>query len=176
MQNFIKEWLHPRYFDYLEKELRAAYLDSFSSFGQNLFERYVLFAEAWIDDTQCRDPETHHLLGRDKLNQELESIEKAAGIHAAKDFRNEIVNYVLRYKNKNGNAPRWNEYEKIKVVLEKRMFSATENIMPVVSFGPKQDRELDEKHSKFLERMLESGYTANQVKILVSWWSNQKKK
>jgi serine protein kinase len=175
-QNFIKEWLHPRYFDYLEKELRAAYLDSFSSFGQNLFERYVLFAEAWIDDTQCRDPETHHLLGRDKLNQELESIEKAAGIHAAKDFRNEIVNYVLRYKAKNGGAaPRWNEYEKIKVVLEKRMFSATENIMPVISFGPKSDNELTEKHNRFVERMKDKGYTELQIKQLVSWWSNNKK-
>ena len=172
---FIKEHLHKQYFEYLESELRRAYLDSFDSFGQNMFERYFLFAEAWISDEQCRDPETHTILNRDALNQRLEEMEKPAGIHNAKDFRNEIVNYVLRYKNKNGSAPRWNEYEKIKVVLEKRMFSATENIMPVVSFGPKQDRELDEKHSKFLERMLEQGYTTSQVKILVSWWANQKK-
>lgn len=174
-QAFIKEHLHKRYFEYLEGELRKAYLDSFDSFGQNMFERYVLFAEAWISDEQCRDPETHTLLNRDALNARLEEMEKPAGIVNAKDFRNEIVNYVLRYKNKNGSAPRWNEYEKIKVVLEKRMFSATENIMPVVTFGPKQDKEIAEKHSKFLERMIESGYTENQVKILVSWWSAQKK-
>lgn len=174
-QAFIKEHLHKRYFEYLEGELRKAYLDSFDSFGQNMFERYVLFAEAWISDEQCRDPETHTLLNRDALNARLEEMEKPAGIVNAKDFRNEIVNYVLRYKNKNGVAPRWNEYEKIKVVLEKRMFSATENIMPVVTFGPKQDKEIAEKHSKFLERMIESGYTENQVKILVSWWSAQKK-
>jgi serine protein kinase len=93
----------------------------------------------------------------------------------AKDFRNEIVNYVLRYKNKHDVAPRWNEYEKIKVVLEKRMFSATENIMPVVSFGPKGDKEAEEKHTKFVERMIENGYSENQVKILVSWWSQNKK-
>ncbi len=174
--NAIKEWLHPRYFDYLEKELRAAYLDSFSSFGQNLFERYVLFAEAWISDEQCRDPETHQLLSRDKLNQELENIEKTAGITNAKDFRNEIVNYVLRYKAKNaGAAPRWNEYEKIKVVLEKRMFSATENIMPVISFGPKSDAELSDKHNRFVERMKDKGYTELQIKQLVAWWSNNKK-
>jgi len=172
---FIKEHLHKSYFEYLEGELRKAYLDSFDSFGQNMFERYFLFAEAWISDEQCRDPETHTILNREALNARLEEIEKPAGIINAKDFRNEIVNYVLRYKNKNGNAPRWNEYEKIKVVLEKRMFSATENIMPVVTFGPKQDKDLDEKHSKFLERMLDSGYTENQVKVLVSWWSNQKK-
>jgi len=172
---FIKEHLHKRYFEHLEKELRAAYLDSFDSFGQNMFERYVLFAEAWLADEQCRDPETHTLLNRDALNARLEEMEKPTGIYNAKDFRNEIVNYVLRYKNKHDHAPRWNEYEKIKVVLEKRMFSATENIMPVVSFGPKQDNELSEKHNKFLERMLASGYTEHQVKVLVSWWSAQKK-
>lgn len=173
---FIKEWLHKRYFEFLEKELRAAYLDSFSAFGQNMFERYVLFAEAWISDEQCRDPETHTLLNRESLNQRLEEIEKPAGIVSAKDFRNEIVNYVLRYKAKNeSRAPRWNEYEKIKVVIEKRMFSATENIMPVVSFGHKQDAETAQKHDSFLKRMIKSGYTINQVKILVSWWSSNKK-
>ncbi len=173
---FIKEWLSKRYFEFLEKELRAAYLDSFSAFGQNMFERYVLFAEAWISDEQCRDPETHTLLNRDALNARLEEIEKPAGIVNAKDFRNEIVNYVLRYKAKHeGHAPRWNEYEKIKLVLEKRMFSATENIMPVVSFGAKQDKETAEKHDQFLKRMMENGYTENQVKILVSWWAANKK-
>jgi len=171
---FLKE-LKQKYFEFLEKELRAAYLDSFDSFGQNMFERYVMFADAWLEDSQCRDPETHTLLNRDMLNQRLEEIEKPAGIYNAKDFRHEIVHYVLRYKNKNGAAPRWNEYEKIKVVLEKRMFSATENIMPVVTFGPKQDAETAEKHNKFLERMQSLGYTENQVKTLVSWWADNKK-
>jgi serine protein kinase len=172
---FIKDWLHKEYFAFAEKELRAAYLDSFNSFGQNMFERYVLFAEAWIADEQCRDPETHTLLNRDALNARLEEIEKPAGIVAAKDFRNEIVNYVLRFSKKHGHAPRWNEYEKIKLVLEKRMFSATENIMPVVSFGIKQDADTTEKHTKFVERMIEQGYTENQVKVLVSWWAANKK-
>jgi serine protein kinase len=173
---FIKDWLSKRYFEYLEKELRAAYLDSFSAFGQNMFERYVLFAEAWISDEQCRDPETHILLNRETLNARLEEVEKPSGIVNSKDFRNEIVNYVLRYRAKHeGVAPRWNEYEKIKTVLEKRMFSATENIMPVVTFGAKQDRETAEKHDRFLARMIEQGYTIHQTKVLVSWWASQRK-
>jgi serine protein kinase len=172
----IKEYIRPKYFEFLEKELRAAYLDSFDSYGQNMFERYVMFADAWLEDSQCTDPETHTILNRDALNQRLEEIEKPAGIVNAKDFRHEIVHYVLRYKNKSeGKAPRWNEYEKIKVVLEKRMFSATENIMPVISFGPKQDDETAVKHSKFLERMLSLGYTESQVRTLVSWWAAHKK-
>lgn len=174
--DFIKSHLHPRYFEFLEKELRTAYLESYRSFGQNMFERYVLFAEAWLADEQCRDPETHTLMDREQLNKKLEEIEKAAGIVNAKDFRNEIVHYVLRYKAKNeGKSPAWDTYEKIKVVIEKRMFSATEQIMPVIAFGPKQDKDTEEKHRGFVERMIEKGYTENQVKIMVAWFSNNRK-
>ncbi len=173
---FVKEHLHTRYFEFLEKELRTAYLESYRSFGQNMFERYVLFAEAWLADEQCRDPETHVLQDRDNLNKKLEEIEKAAGIANAKDFRSEIVHYVLRYKAKNeGRSPSWDAYEKIKVVIEKRMFSATEQIMPVIAFGPKQDKDTQEKHDGFVNRMIERGYTAQQVKILVSWFANNRK-
>jgi serine protein kinase len=174
--DFIKSHLHPRYFEFLEKELRTAYLESYRSFGQNMFERYVLFAEAWISDEQCRDPETHVLLDRDNLNKKLEEIEKAGGIANAKDFRNEIVHYVLRYKGKNeGVSPQWDSYEKIKTVIEKRMFSATEQIMPVIAFGPKQDKDTQEKHDGFVARMLDKGYTENQVKIMVSWFTSNRK-
>ncbi len=169
---FIREYLHRDYFTFLEKELRAAYLDSSDTFGQNMFERYVLFAEAWLDDTQCRDPETHVLLNRSQLNEQLEAIERPASVMNVKDFRHEIVNYVLRYRAKNGgNAPRWSEYTKIKDVIEKKMFAATENIMPVISFGPKSSDELATKHNKFIERMVERGYTENQIQLLVAWWT-----
>lgn len=169
---FIREYLHRDYFAFLEKELRAAYLDSSDTFGQNMFERYVLFAEAWLDDTQCRDPETHVLLNRSQLNEQLEAIERPASVMNVKDFRHEIVNYVLRYRAKHGgNAPRWSEYTKIKDVIEKKMFAATENIMPVISFGPKSSDELATKHNKFIERMVERGYTENQIQLLVAWWT-----
>jgi serine protein kinase len=173
---FIKTFLQPKYAEFLEKELRTAYLESYRSFGQNMFERYVLFADAWLEDAQARDPEDHTMLNRDKLNEKLEEIEKAAGITNAKDFRNEIVNYVLKFKAKNeGKAPAWDQYEKIKSVIEKRMFSATEQIMPVIAFGPKQDKDTEEKHQGFVDRMVEKGYTIQQVKILVSWFTNNRK-
>lgn len=174
--SYIKEFLQPKYFEFVEKELRTAYLESYRSFGQNMFERYVLFADAWLEDSQCRDPETHVMLNRDLLNQKLEEIEKAAGITNAKDFRNEIVNYVLKFKGKNeGKAPAWDQYEKMKTVIEKRMFSATEQIMPVIAFGPKQDKETQEKHDGFVQRMVDRGYTPAQVKIIVAWFSNNRK-
>ncbi len=174
--SYIKEFLQPKYFEFIEKELRTAYLESYRTFGQNIFERYVLFADAWLEDAQCRDPETHTMMNRDMLNQKLEEIEKSAGISNAKDFRSEIVTYCLKFKAKNeGVAPQWDQYEKMKTVIEKRLFSATEQIMPVIAFGPKQDKDTEEKHQGFVQRMIEKGYTQNQVKTVVSWWANNRK-
>jgi serine protein kinase len=174
--NFIKSWTHRNYLDFVDKELRTAYLESYSEFGQTMFERYVLFAEAWLEDSTVRDPETHQMINRDSLNKKLEEIEKAAGIANAKDFRNDIVHYVLRYKAKNkGETPRWNEYEKIKIVIEKKMFSATQDIMPIVSFTPKGSKEEQKKHEDFVARMQTKGYTERQIKIMVDWWMNNRK-
>lgn len=174
--DFIKSWVHPRYFEFIDKELRIAYLESYSDFGQTMFERYVLFAEAWLDETTVRDPETHTLLNREILNSKLEEIEKSAGIVNAKDFRNDIVHYVLRYRaNNEGKIPKWNAYEKIKIVIEKKMFAATAEIMPVVSFSPKGSSEEQKKHDDFVARMRTKGYTDRQIRTLVDWWVNNRK-
>ena len=174
--DFLRAWVKPRFFDFIEKELRIAYLESYSDFGQTMFERYCLFAEAWLDDNNVRDPETHTLLNRDNLNAKLEEIEKTAGIVNPKDFRNDIVHYVLRHRAKNeGKMPKWNEYEKIKVVIEKKMFTATQDIMPIVSFTPKGSSEEQKKHDDFVARMRTKGYTDRQIKVLVDWWMDNRK-
>ncbi|WP_286805570.1 PrkA family serine protein kinase, partial [Marinimicrobium sp. UBA4209] len=89
---FIKEYLAPRYVDFIGKEIQTAYLESYTEYGQNIFDRYVTFADFWIQDQEYRDPDTGEILDRGALNQELEKIEKPAGISNPKDFRNEIVN------------------------------------------------------------------------------------
>jgi serine protein kinase len=72
------------------------------------------------------------------LNDDLEKIEKPAGISNPKDFRNEVVNFVLRAKaNNDGKNPSWSSYEKLRHVIEKKMFSSTEELLPVISFSTK---------------------------------------
>lgn len=103
---FIKEYLAPRYVEFIGKEIQTAYLESYSEYGQNIFDRYVLYADFWIQDQEYRDPETGEILNRAALNEELEKIEKPAGISNPKDFRNEIVNFVLRARaGNNGKNP-----------------------------------------------------------------------
>lgn len=45
---FIKGELAPRYAEFIGNEIQKAYLESYHDYGQNLFDRYVDYADAWI--------------------------------------------------------------------------------------------------------------------------------
>ena len=173
---FIKEHLARPYAEFIGKEIQTAYLESYSEYGQNVFDRYVSFADFWIQDQEFRDPNTGEILDRNHLNDELEKIEKPAGIANPKDFRHEIVNFVLRARaNNNGNNPSWTSYEKLRGVIEKKMFSTTEDLLPVISFNAKASIDEQRKHQNFNDRMVEKGYTSKQVRLLVEWYLRVRK-
>jgi serine protein kinase len=173
---YIKNYLQANYVKFIGEELQKAYLESYAEYGQNLFDRYVTYADFWLQDQQYRDPDTGEMLDRSALNEELEKIEKPAGISNPKDFRNEIVNFVLRAKAKNnGKNPSWTSYEKLRVVIEKKMFSKTEDLLPVISFNPKSSEDDQKKHQDFVDRMVEKGYTPKQVRLLSEWYLRVRK-
>ncbi len=172
---FVKAELAPRYAEFIGNEIQKAYLESYHDFGQNLFDRYVDFADAWIEDIDYKDPDTGQLLNRELLNQELSKIEKPAGIANPKDFRNEVVKFTLRARaGHGGKNPSWTSYEKIREVIERRMFSQVEDLLPIISFGSKKDGETEKKHEEFVLRMVERGYTERQVRRLVEWYMRVK--
>ncbi|HEX6102481.1 MAG TPA: PrkA family serine protein kinase [Alphaproteobacteria bacterium] len=172
---FLKDELAPRYAEFIGNEIQKAYLESYHDYGQNLFDRYVDYADAWIEDQDFKDPDTGQLLNRELLNQELSKIEKPAGIANPKDFRNEVVKFALRARASHGGKnPSWTSYEKIRDVIEKRMFSQVEDLLPVISFGSKSDSETQKKHTEFVLRMKARGYTERQVRRLVEWYMRVK--
>ncbi len=166
----LKGYLALQYAEFIGKEIQTAYLESYSEFGQNIFDRYVTYADYWIQDNEYRDPDTGESFDRAALNGELEKIEKPAGISNPKDFRNEIVNFTLRARASHGGTnPTWTSYEKLRVVIEKKMFSSTEDLLPVISFNAKSSTDDKKKHEDFLARMVQKGYTAKQVRLLCEW-------
>ena len=174
--SYIKEYLAQRYAEFIGKEIQTAYLESYSEYGQNIFDRYVTFADFWIQDQEFRDPDTGESFNREALNNELEKIEKPAGISNPKDFRNEIVNFVLRARAQNaGKNPNWTSYEKLRTVIEKKMFSNTEELLPVISFNAKASADDANKHQEFVDRMVAKGYTAKQVRLLCEWYLRVRK-
>jgi serine protein kinase len=173
---FLKEFLAPRYIEFIGKEIQTAYLESYSQYGQNIFDRYITYADLWIQDQDFRNPETGENLDHGALNEELEKIEKPAGISNPKDFRHEVVNFVLRARASNhGRNPAWNSYEKLRLIIEKNMFSSTEDLLPVISFNPKASTEDQDKHKDFVGRMTDYGYTEKQVRLLSEWYLRVRK-
>ncbi len=169
--DFIKSEIASRYAEFIGHEIQKAYLESYSEYGQNLFDRYIAYADAWIEDQDYKDPDTGQILNRGILDSELSQIEKPAGIANPKDFRNEVVKFTLRARAKNnGRNPSWTSYEKLREVIEKRMFGQVEDLLPVISFGAKRDSTTEKQHAEFVERMTERGYTQRQVRRLVDWY------
>ena len=66
-------------------------------------------------------------------------------------------------------------YEKLRLVIEKNMFSSTEDLLPVISFNAKSSKEDQSKHKDFVARMIERGYTEKQVRLLSEWYLRVRK-
>lgn len=174
--DFIKGMIAPRYAAFLGDEIQKAYLESYHEYGQNLFDRYIQFADYWIQDKDYRDTDTGEMFDRDSLNAELEKFEKPAGIANPKDFRNEVVGFVLRARASNqGKSPDWTSYTKLREVIEKKMFANTEELLPVISFSKKASAEEEKKHHDFVVRMTKKGYTEKQVRLAVEWFMRYKR-
>ena len=87
-----------------------------------------------------------------------------------------MVNFVLRARaNNQGKNPSWLSYEKLRTVIEKKMFSNTEDLLPVISFNPKASKDDAKKHQDFVHRMVERGYTEKQVRLLCEWYLRVRK-
>jgi serine protein kinase len=165
----IKGILAPKYAKFLGEEIQRAFLESYNDFGQNLFDRYLVYADAWLQKADYRDPDTGEMYDLEALNAELEKTEKPAGIANPKDFRNEVVNFVLRLRAA-GKFVKWTSYERLRTVIEKKIFSNTEELLPVISFSKKGNQKEEREHEDFVRRMMDKGYTEKQVRLLVDWW------
>ncbi len=171
----IKQYLEPQFKKEVTKHMQIAYLDCYEEFGQTTMDRYLVWADHWVDDNDFRDPDTGQMSDRSVLNDKLEKLEKPAGISNPKDFRNEVVKFALKYQARNdGKKLGWKEYPALRKVIEANMFNKMEDLLPIISFGGHQSKDDAEKHKNFVARMVEQGYTENDVKLVVDWVEGQK--
>jgi serine protein kinase len=168
----IAEALESKFFETIGKQIRLCLMDSYHEYAQTLFNQYITYADAFIEEQDYRDPDTQEMYNREALNAELEEIEKIAGIVNVKDFRHEVVNFVLRYRSSHkGENPNWREYKKLAEAIEKKLFKETESLIPALS------SDLNEKNKewgKFVKNMEKKGYTPRQTKILYAWYNRKK--
>ncbi len=173
--SFLKEYLIPEEITELGKDLAKANLEAHREYGQDLFDRYVYYANAYDQQVDYRDPETGELLDYDALDKWLSGLERKIGGIASKEFRADVVKFCLRYHREHGKNPAWDCYTPMKDVIEANILSKTEDLLPMMSFNKKASKEDEKKHKDFVDRMVLMGYTEKQVKLLVDWWNKAKK-
>jgi hypothetical protein len=148
---FIKEFWRPRYAEFIGKEIQTAYLESYSEYGQNIFDRYVTYADFWIQDQEYRD--TEHRRGvRPQRAQRRAGEDREAGRHQQPQGlpQRDRQLRAARPRQQRGKNPSWTSYEKLRAVIEKKMFSNTEDLLPVISFNAKASA--DDQEARGLRR------------------------
>lgn len=170
----IVEDIKTRYLEDLTKDIQKAFIENAEDYCQNMFEKYLRLADAWLTDAEITD-EVGGTMTKMEIDQELSKIEKPMGIANPKDFRSEITRLALRVQAKTHTMPRWNEYAKMKQVIEARMSSSFDDLLPVIAFDIKKDDKSKQDHDSFVSRMLEQGYTERQVKRAVEHFVRAKK-
>lgn len=172
----IIKHLYTEYRKYLDKEIKSAFIESYDDYGQNIFNRYLLYADHWLQEEDYRDPSTNLSMSPEELHKYLEEIEAPAHIGNAKDFRNEVVKYSLRYKAQHNNEnPKWTAYNKIREVIEAKMFSNLDEMLPIISSQEQASAAEKKQHKDFVSRMVKQGYTEKQVEFLVDWYVRSSK-
>ena len=174
----LKEHLIPEYIETIGKDIQEAYLQSYDEYGQNLFDNYLRYADMWVQEKEeYADEVSGTVINRAQIDAELRELEAKANIRNPNDFRKEVTDFSLRYlaQNRDKDKLKWTDYEKLRLVIEKKMFSSTEDLLPIISFNSKSSTEDTKKHEEFVQRMIDKGYTAKQVETLVTWYVRVRK-
>lgn len=167
----ILDVLFKEFYKDLDKDIKKAYIESYDEYGQNLFDRYITYCAYWLNEEDYRDPLSSMSMTPDELEKFLEEIETPANVSNKKDFRNEVLRYCLRHQStNNGKNPKWTSYNKIREVIESKIFSNIDDMLPIISSIQQSSGDEKRHHKEFVERMTKNGYTSKMVKTLVDWY------
>ncbi|HEY3524981.1 MAG TPA: PrkA family serine protein kinase [Nitrososphaeraceae archaeon] len=167
----IIKYLNTDFLKFLDGEIKKAFIESYDEHGQNIFDRYITYADNWLNEEDYRDPSSNMLKTSKDLEKYLEGIEVPSNISNKRDFRNEVVKFCLRHRASNsGQNPRWTSYHKIREVIEAKIFNNIQDMLPIISSHAQGTADEKQHHNDFVDRMCENGYTKRQVNILVDWY------
>ncbi len=171
----IIEKLYSEFHKAFDKDVKKAYIEN-KAVGQNVFDRYIIYADHWLQEEDYKDPISALSMQPEELDRYLEGIEAPSNISNKKDFRNEVVKFCLRYRAEHNNKnPDWTSYQKMREVIESKIFSSLEDMLPIISNTGQHNSEEKRQHSEFVKRMMDNGYTEKQVRTLVDWYIRSSK-
>ena len=168
---FLQDVLHKEYLEMLEKEVTKAFVYSYQEQAESLFQNYLDHAEAYVNKTKVKDPNTREELQPDEGF--LKSIEEQIAIvgSAAEGFRQEVIAYLWA-ATRRGMKVSYKSYEPLKEAIEKRLMTSVRDISRIVTKARTRDESQTEKYNVMVENLLSNGYCPNCVDVVLKYAAN----
>ena len=168
---FLQDVLHKEYLEMLEKEVTKAFVYSYQEQAESLFQNYLDHAEAYVNKTKVKDPNTREELQPDEGF--LKSIEEQIAIvgSAAEGFRQEVIAYLWA-ATRRGMKVSYKSYEPLKEAIEKKLMTSVRDISRIVTKARTRDESQTEKYNVMVENLLANGYCPNCVDVVLKYAAN----
>lgn len=168
---FLQDTLHKEYLEILEKEITRAFVYSYNEQAEALFQNYLDHAEAYVNRTKVRDPNTREDLEPDQAF--LRSIEEQIGIvgSASDGFRQEVIAFLWAMSRRAVKVD-YKSYEPLKDAIEKKLLASVKDLSRVVTKARTRDEEQGKKYSLMVETLLQNGYCSQCVDMILKYAAN----
>jgi serine protein kinase len=167
--SIIKDYLMPEYVDFITQEIEDAFVGASDDVCQNMFNRYLDMADAWVAGEDYKDGT--NIMSKEELDQKLREFEAPARIGNATDFRTEVTSHVNRLASRNEGglaAIKWDSYEKMARVIRKRFSAYAEGMRELIKLDtPVLDEKEEQKRNDFLNAMEKKNYTKEMTRRAV---------
>jgi serine protein kinase len=169
--DFLQDVLHKEYLEMLEKEITRAFVYSYKEQAESLFQNYLDHAEAYVNKTKVKDPNTKEELQPDEGF--LKSIEEQIAIigSAAEGFRQEVIAYLWA-ASRRGTTISYTSYEPLKEAIEKKLMTSVRDISRIVTKARTRDESQTDKYNVMVENLLANGYCRNCVDVVLKYAAN----
>ncbi|WP_341876756.1 PrkA family serine protein kinase [Defluviitalea saccharophila] len=168
---FLQDSIKKEYHQILEKEVTKAFIHGYREQAQDLFNNYLDHAEAFVNKTKLKDPNTGEELEPDE--EFLHSIEQQLGItqSAAKGFRQDVTAYMFAVL-RNGGKIDYTCYEPLKEAIEKKLTASVRELSRIITKSKVRDQEQSKKYDAMVEEMKRNGYCDHCCNVILKYAAN----
>ncbi len=168
---FLRDTLHKEYLEILENEITKAFVYSYQQQADALFQNYLDHAEAFVNKTKVKDPNTKEELEPDEAF--LKSIEEQIAVigTAAEGFRQEVIAFLWS-SSRRGEKIAYSSYEPLKDAIEKRLMTSVREISRIITKARMRDEDQADRYDAMVSNLLQNGYCESCVDVVLKYAAN----
>ncbi len=163
----IADFLLEKHREYAKNVISKAEMNINDTYCQNMFDKYIAKANAYIDGTPFRDSTTGHVMSKEDLNEDLKRFERAGRISNGDLFRAEVTRFVDKQEKKVGaNKVKWDSHPGMAEAIEQFVRSNMGNMQELGQYDTLVSDEQQQKVDNIHEKLADQGYTETMARRL----------